>query len=84
MFYAQLDSNNKCIGISSLNGEVEEIQYRVHENYNPITGESDIEEIFICRMIQISHYSENYIGLIYNNGIWEIPTELIVEEEITP
>jgi len=72
--YAQLDQNNICVGISQLIGEVPEINYSNTENFNPVTGETTTEQIFVSRMILIPVYSENYIGLKYNDdGTWSNP-----------
>ena len=71
MYYAQLDENNICTGISELIGEVPEYNYTEDKNYNPITGEMTTNNLFVSRMIEIPVYSTNFIGLKYNNGSWE-------------
>ena len=71
MFYAQLNENDICIGVSELNGEVPEYNYATNENYDPITGTTETEQRFVSRMIKIPVYSTNFIGLKYNEGTWE-------------
>ena len=73
MYYAQLNQNNICTGISSLSGEVPEYNYSSSEVYDPITdtmvtGESK----FISRMIPVKVLSDAYLGLHYTaDGKWE-------------
>jgi hypothetical protein len=75
-FYAQLDENDICVCVSCLKGEVPEYNYSINQNYNPITGETTNEDVFVSRMIQIPVYSTNFIGLYYNNGTWEEATQV--------
>ena len=70
-FYAQLNSDNICVGVSNLAGEVPEYNYAKTDNYNPVTGETTSESVFISRMIRIPVYTNNYNGLQYNeDGTW--------------
>jgi hypothetical protein len=70
--YAQLNANNVCEAISQLKAEVPEYNYETKINFNPITGETTTEEVFLSRMIRIPVYSENYIGLQYTDeGKWQ-------------
>jgi hypothetical protein len=75
VIYAQLNEENICVGISHLSGEVPEYNYTNEESFNPVTGETTTEQIFISRMIPIPVYTENYLGLRYaEDGSWEQPT----------
>lgn len=70
--YAQLDISNICVGISQLKKDVPEYNYESNRQYNPITSElTEGESLFVSRMILVPVYSENYIGLRYNQGQWE-------------
>lgn len=73
MFYAQLDQNNICVGISQLSGQVPEYNYHTPTTFDPITGQTtEGESVFLSRMIQICTYSSSYMGLRYmENGNWE-------------
>lgn len=72
-YYAQLNQDSICVGISQLVGQVPEVNYKHPQTYNPIleqwiTGEPE----FVSRMVQIPVYSEVYIGLCYtDDGKWE-------------
>lgn len=82
-FYAQLNIDNICTGVSELKGEVPEYNYQENKQFNPITGEWTFgEPIFISRMIRIPFCSENYLGLKYNDETqkWEQAEEEIVED----
>lgn len=72
-YYAQLNEINICSGVSELKSDVSEYNYKENPQYNPITEQWDeTETIFVSRMIKIPVYSENYIGLKYNEeGKWE-------------
>lgn len=72
MYYAQLDENNICTGISELSGAVPEYNYSVNLNYNPITKETTQFDVFVSRMIEIPVFSENFIGLKYENQKWAV------------
>ena len=73
MFYAQLDIDNICVGVSNLAGTVPEYNYVAAEEFDPVTGETTIgDSVFVSRMIEIPKYSEAYIGLRYtDDGKWE-------------
>ncbi len=70
-FYAQLDENNICVGVSSLSAEVPEINHIDEQTFDPITEIITTENKFVSRMIKVPYYSNAYIGLKYNNGKWE-------------
>lgn len=72
-YYAQLDINNICIAVSELKGEVDEHNYRIPKEYDPITEtEIELESVFVSRMIRIPNNSHNFIGLRYNEECkWE-------------
>jgi len=69
--YAQLNSENVCVGISQLSGEVSEYEIIKNEEYNPLTGEYELKSESTTRMIAIPVYSENFLGLQYTDGKWE-------------
>ena len=82
-YYAQLDEDNVCIGVSELSGEVLEYNFAELVEYNPITKETTTTEQFISRMIEIPVYSTNYLGLRYlENDNWEEALEPEPEEVI--
>lgn len=73
MLYAQLNEQNICTGVSNLSNKVPEYNYILEANFDPITGETaQGDQVFSSRMVEISVYSSNYIGLKYNEGSWEI------------
>lgn len=73
MYYAQLNSNNICVGVSDLSGTVNEYNYADVNDFDPITGQYTVgEPVFISRMIEVPVFTENYIGLHYtDDGKWE-------------
>ena len=72
-YYAQLNESNVCIGISSLAGEVPEINYSAQDTFDPITGTIKREMVFASRMIRVPVYSSSYMGLRYTTeGKWAV------------
>ena len=70
--YAQLNSDNICVAVSKLKDYVDEYNYEDVEDFNPVTGETLTENVFISRMIEIPKHSLNYLGLRYKEGgTWE-------------
>ena len=73
--FAQLDIDNICIGIITINSleiNISEYNYTTDTKFDPISGKRvAVEPEFISRMIEIPVNSEDFIGLKYDDGNWK-------------